>query len=76
MVGVDTKNFVCQYKLLKCISFGLELSAACLRIANDKKKLILSVETSAEKVGRYPFNFCHTGIFGKRGQPRQVYHNV
>ena len=25
--------------------------------------------------GRYPFNFCRTWNFGKRGQPRQVYHN-
>ena len=30
--------------------------------------------TTTEK-GRYPFNFCRTGIFGKRGQPPEVYHN-
>ena len=31
--------------------------------------------TFSALVGHHPFNFCHTGIFGKRGQPREVYYN-
>ena len=28
-----------------------------------------------QTAGRYPFNFCRTGIFGKRGQPRDLIEN-